>query len=165
MAYVEEFTTTVRLRRSGAQTPARNAQLERPARETLRAQIARLERQLGDAFSSAPTAFAPGGAASAVAGPRVLAVGELELVRDGLLTRLRESRTALGERAERESRRRELLERARLDPSRHRYLRIACSEVGQSGCGEWSVRPRLGLIGMLAGWWHVKLSSGCPLAG
>jgi hypothetical protein len=26
------------------------------------------------------------------------------------------------------------------------------------------VRPRLGLIGMLAGWWHVKLSSGCPLA-
>ena len=24
------------------------------------------------------------------------------------------------------------------------------------------VRPRLGLIGMLAGWWEVKLSSGCP---
>lgn len=29
--------------------------------------------------------------------------------------------------------------------------------------GVWQVRPRLGLIGMLAGWWHVKLSSGCPL--
>jgi hypothetical protein len=27
------------------------------------------------------------------------------------------------------------------------------------------VRPRLGLIGMLMGWWQVKLSSGCPLAG
>jgi hypothetical protein len=26
------------------------------------------------------------------------------------------------------------------------------------------VRPRLGLIGMLMGWWQVKLSSGCPLA-
>jgi hypothetical protein len=25
------------------------------------------------------------------------------------------------------------------------------------------VRPRLGLIGMLMGWWQVKLSSGCPL--
>ena len=24
--------------------------------------------------------------------------------------------------------------------------------------------PRLGLIGMLMGWWQVKLSSGCPLA-
>jgi hypothetical protein len=28
----------------------------------------------------------------------------------------------------------------------------------------WHVRPRLGLVGMLAGWWQVKLSSGCPLA-
>jgi hypothetical protein len=27
------------------------------------------------------------------------------------------------------------------------------------------VRPRLGLIGMLMGWWQVKLSSGCPLPG
>jgi hypothetical protein len=26
------------------------------------------------------------------------------------------------------------------------------------------VRPRLGLIGMLCGWWQVKLSSGCPLS-
>jgi hypothetical protein len=32
------------------------------------------------------------------------------------------------------------------------------------GCGVWQVRPRLGLIGMLMGWWQVKLSSGCPLA-
>ena len=28
----------------------------------------------------------------------------------------------------------------------------------------WYVKPRLGLIGMLMGWWEVKLSSGCPLA-
>jgi hypothetical protein len=26
------------------------------------------------------------------------------------------------------------------------------------------VRPRLGLIGMLMGWWRVVISSGCPLA-
>jgi hypothetical protein len=31
-------------------------------------------------------------------------------------------------------------------------------------CRTWHVRPRFGVIGMLAGWWHVKLSSGCPLA-
>ena len=35
---------------------------------------------------------------------------------------------------------------------------------GDGGCGVYQVRPRLGIIGMLAGWWHVKLSSGCPLA-
>jgi len=37
--------------------------------------------------------------------------------------------------------------------------------VGEPGCGVWQVRPRLGLIGMLMGWWQVKLSSGCPLPG
>jgi hypothetical protein len=37
------------------------------------------------------------------------------------------------------------------------------SDLGQGGCGVWQVRPRLGLIGMLAGWWQLKLSSGCPL--
>ena len=36
--------------------------------------------------------------------------------------------------------------------------------LGVPGCGEYRVVPRLGLIGMLAGWWHVKISSGCPLA-
>ena len=38
-------------------------------------------------------------------------------------------------------------------------------DLGEPGCGAWEVRPRLGLIGMLMGWWQVKLSSGCPLAG
>jgi hypothetical protein len=37
-------------------------------------------------------------------------------------------------------------------------------DAGERGCGVWEVRPRLGLIGMLAGWWQLKLSSGCPLA-
>jgi hypothetical protein len=36
-------------------------------------------------------------------------------------------------------------------------------ELGAGGCGVWRVRPRLGLVGMLMGWWQVKLSSGCPL--
>ena len=35
-------------------------------------------------------------------------------------------------------------------------------KIGEGGCGVWEVRPRLGLIGMLSGWWQVKLSSGCP---
>jgi hypothetical protein len=52
-----------------------------------------------------------------------------------------------------------------LEPARYRFVRIPNRDLGEGGCGEWQVRPRLGLIGMLAGWWQVKLSSGCPLAG
>ena len=52
----------------------------------------------------------------------------------------------------------------KLEPGRYKYVRLPVSDLGQGGCGVWEVRPRLGLIGMLAGWWQVKLSSGCPLA-
>jgi hypothetical protein len=56
------------------------------------------------------------------------------------------------------------LERILLDPAAHRFARVSCRDLGEPGCGVWQVRPRLGLIGMLMGWWQVKLSSGCPLA-
>jgi len=52
-----------------------------------------------------------------------------------------------------------------MGPAQHRFARISCRELGEPGCGVWQVRPRLGLIGMLMGWWQVKLSSGCPLPG
>lgn len=68
-------------------------------------------------------------------------------------------------RAAREARKRDELTLLLQDPSRHRYVRITRREVGEPGCGAWESKPRLGLIGMLAGWWHVKVSSGCPLAG
>ncbi|MHB1571699.1 MAG: hypothetical protein ACYC0H_21190, partial [Solirubrobacteraceae bacterium] len=58
---------------------------------------------------------------------------------------------------------RALLSRMLEDPAGHRLCRITCRELGEPGCGAWEVRPRLGLIGMLMGWWQVKLSSGCPL--
>ena len=51
-----------------------------------------------------------------------------------------------------------------LEPRKHTFTRLHREDIGQDGCGAYQVRPRLGLIGMLAGWWHVKLSSGCPLA-
>jgi hypothetical protein len=50
------------------------------------------------------------------------------------------------------------------DPAAHRFARVSREDLGETGCGGWEVRPRLGLIGMLAGWWHVVVSSGCPLA-
>ena len=56
------------------------------------------------------------------------------------------------------------LERMLLAPGKHRFETVSNKQLGEGGCGVWQVRPRLGLVGMLAGWGHVKLSSGCPLA-
>lgn len=137
---------------------------ERAARRTLRAQIARLERELSEAFV---TAFAMGGLEPArgyAALPRVLDLGELEEVRDELAARLHDARATIAQRADEQERKRALLERMLLDPGSYRFVRIYRSELGERGCGAWQVRPRLGLIGMLMGWWQVKLSSGCPLA-
>ena len=39
----------------------------------------------------------------------------------------------------------------KLEPGRYRFVRLPVSDLGQGGCGVWQVRPRLGLIGMLAG--------------
>ncbi len=138
---------------------------ERAARRSLRAQIDKLERELAEAFV---TAYPMGGLdeepARSCAAPRLLDLGELERVRDELAARVRTARATITERADRQAANRLRLERMLLDPGRHRFVRIANRDIGEPGCGVWYVRPRLGLIGMLMGWWQVKLSSGCPLA-
>jgi hypothetical protein len=141
---------------------------ERAARRSLREQISRLERELADAFV---TAFPMGGLpapAASISRPthaRLLDLGELEVVRDDLAQRLREARTAISQRADEIAEKRLVLERMLLRPADYKFVRIWCRELGESGCGAWQVRPRMGLIGMLMGWWQVKLSSGCPLPG
>jgi hypothetical protein len=139
---------------------------QRAARRNLREQIARLERQLADAFV---TAFPMGGLqpppAPLCAEPRILGLGELEVVRDELTQRLHAARATISRRADEQQEKRLLLERMLLEPGRYRFARISCEDLGEPGCGAWQVRPRLGLVGMLMGWWQVKLSSGCPLAG
>jgi hypothetical protein len=143
---------------------------ERLARRELRRQIAALEGKLSAAIV---TAF-PHGAVGAGApilparpgqpSPRVLGLGELEEVRDALAARLADATREIAALAERQARARVRLEWMLLEPGRHRFERVANAELGEGGCGVWQVRPRLGLIGMLMGWWQVKLSSGCPLA-
>jgi hypothetical protein len=136
----------------------------RAARAQLRGQIAVLEAQLSAALI---TAFPIGAVSTAVAGrggPRVLALGELEAVRDALADRVAAARAELEARGAAQEGKRVLLEKMLLEPGRYKFARIRQAELGEGGCGVWQVRPRLGLIGMLAGWWHVKLSSGCPLA-
>jgi len=150
---------------SGVRAPAAATVDERAARRALRGQIAALERQLADAFV---TAFPMGGLdqPSAVAAhPRLLDLGELEVVRDDLAQRLHQARVTIARRADEQAEKRLLLERMLLAPADHRFARVSCRELGEPGCGVWQVRPRLGLIGMLMGWWQVKLSSGCPLPG
>ena len=138
---------------------------ERAARRMLRAQIAKLERELAEAFV---TAYPMGGLdeapASSCAAPRLLDLGELERIRDELAARVRAARATITEEADRQAANRLQLERMLLEPGRYRFVRISSRDIGEPGCGVWQVRPRLGLIGMLMGWWQVKLSSGCPLA-
>ena len=144
--------------------PADLEQDELAARRSLRTQIARLEHELADAFV---TAYPMGGLAqrtsSAPRDPRLLDLGELERVRDELAERVSDARATIAEQATAQAANRLYLERILLEPDKHRFARISCRDPGEPGCGVWQVRPRLGLIGMLMGWWQVKLSSGCPL--
>jgi hypothetical protein len=150
--------------RSAAARIARGAIDESPARRTLRGQVAKLEHELASLTARTSPRDGIVWSIGAHAGPRLLGLGELERVRDDLAERLHATRAAHAARAEREARKRELLERMLLDPGHHRFVRVSRADVGEPGCGVWHVRPHLGLIGMLMGWWHVKLSSGCPLA-
>jgi len=130
---------------------------EAAARRDLREQIGRLERELGRALAAAFPRREPetgrGRSVSRAAGPRLLDLGELEAVRDELAARIAAlKRPPAAER----------LAAMRAEPAAHRWERVTSAELGEPGCRHWQVRPRLGLIGMLAGWWHVKLSSGCP---
>jgi len=138
---------------------------ERAARRNLRAQIAKLERDVAaHACAAFPdvelTSFAAGRA-----GPRLLTLGDLETVRDQLATRLAELRQSSVVVADRQEAKRLLIEQMLLEPGEYKWVRVQNADIGQPGCKSWHVRPRLGLIGMLAGWWHVKISSGCPLPG
>jgi hypothetical protein len=131
---------------------------ERAARRDLRDQIARLERELARSLADAFPRREPardGRSASARAGPRLLTLGQLECIRDELAGRIEALRSNRG--AER-------LEQMLLAPERHRWEKVTSADLGEPGCRVWQVRPRLGLIGMLMGWWRVKISSGCPLA-
>jgi hypothetical protein len=137
---------------------------ERPARASLRAQVARLERELSGIVAATfphvrPLARAEG---EPLAAPRLPTLGELERLRDELTVRVGRARAEAEGRAALAERSHALLEEMRREPSRHKLARVKVADLGEGRCGVWEVRPRLGLIGMLAGWWQVKLSSGCP---
>jgi hypothetical protein len=139
---------------------------ERLARAELRRQIGRLERELAGLFGEAFGRVEIGSEVAALSPePRVLGLGELERVRDDLATRIGGARLTLEERSRVETHNRELLRRMLADPAEFKWVRVSRHDVGEPGCGTWHSRPRLGPLGMLMGWWRVKVSSGCPLSG
>lgn len=145
---------------------------ERAARRALRAQVAKLERELSelvvDGFPHIPARADLRASDERDRPPRpgsacLPDLGLLERTRDELAGQLQTARRSCAERVELETRARELLERMKRDPRSYKFVRLPVRDLGEHGCGVWEVRPRMGLLGMLAGWWQVKLSSGCPL--
>jgi hypothetical protein len=136
---------------------------ERAARRTLREQVARLEREHAAIVAAAYPRLDPGPPAPTLAGPRLLSLGELERVRDDLAARTADLRAAVAAQQARQADARRELERMLSDPPGHRWCRLSNADLGLPGCTAYHVRPRAGLLGMLMGWWEVKVSSGCPL--
>jgi hypothetical protein len=135
------------------------------ARTSLRNQIARLERELSCVVAEGfPYLTAPRPAATQSGQhPHLLSFAELERLRDHMVGQLHELQRQADEHAKHVRHSRELLEQMKLEPARYKFTRLRVRDLGEGGCGVWKVQPRLGVIGMLAGWWQLKLSSGCPL--
>lgn len=136
---------------------------ERAARRALRTQIERLERDLAQLGADAwPRADMRWTVAGIRRRPRALDLGELERVRDALATRVEQGRAELAARHEREHAYRLLIADMLRAPERHRWRRVTNADIGEPGCHQWHVVPRWGIVGALANWWRVKISSGCP---
>ena len=136
---------------------------ERGARRSLLDQIERLESELASLFCSTFPRTGFDWRVPSRGGPRLLSLGELERLRDELAARLEDNRRMLSERTALEEQNRRLVEEMLLEPERHKWMRVGNADIGEPGCKHWHVVPRLGLLGMLMGWWRVRISSGCPL--
>jgi hypothetical protein len=137
---------------------------ERAARRSLLGQVAKLEKELSALFCATYPRTGFEWNVRSHGGPRLLGLAELERIRDQLAERLADNRALLSDRTYVESRNRRLIEEMMLAPEKHKWRRIGNEDIGEPGCKYWEVRPRLGLIGMMMGWWRVRISSGCPLA-
>ena len=135
---------------------------EAAARRSLRDQIAKLERELATLFTSAYPRRGLAWQVGSTGGPRLLDVGGLEALRDALAARLEDARRSLQDRAYVERKNRARIEAMLAEPARFKWVRISNEDIREPGCKFWHSRPRLGLVGMLMGWWRVRISSGCP---
>jgi hypothetical protein len=142
----------------------RTAPDERPARQSLLEQVARLERELVGLFCSTWPRQGFDWSVPDRGGARLLTLAELEQLRDRLAERACDARRSLSDRTYVEEGNRRLIEEMLLEPERHKWVRVGNEDIGDPGCKHWHVRPRWGVLGMLMNWWRVSISSGCPLA-
>ena len=160
--------SNVRGRRSAGQYPRNNASRfsqtvdEGAARRTLRDQIAKLERELAACSCPPIRAGCWTGRSAHPDGPRLLDVGDLETLRDQLAARVEDTRRELASRAASDQAGRGRIEALVADPGSHKWERVSNDDIGEPGCKYYHSTPRLGVVGMLMGWWRVKISSGCP---
>ena len=136
---------------------------EGAARRTLRDQIAKLERELATLFASARPREELDWQVSSPGGPRLLrrrrprgAARRARGARRGMRAASSppvpvRSRPAAAQ-----------IEALVADPGSHKWERVSNDDIGEPGCKYYHSTPRLGLVGMLMGWWRVKISSGCP---
>lgn len=132
------------------------------ARRSLRDQIAKLERELATLFTSAYPRRGIDWCVGGHGGPRLLGIVDLEVLRDDLAIRVSDAHATLRERHDAERANVLLIERMLERPASFKWVRVSAEDVGERGCKHWHCRPRLGIIGMMLGWWRVKISSGCP---
>src|SRR6476661_5187597 len=137
---------------------------ERAARADLRRQIAAMELALARLFGSAFPRKGIDFGVAGMGGPRLLSVDELERVQDSLAAPLQAVKGRLNDVAYVEEKNRELIEEMTVDPASHKWIRVYNEDIGEPGCKNWHSKPRWGPLGLLMGWWRVKISSGCPLA-
>lgn len=145
--------------------PLRAGVDEVAARKSLRVQVAKLEGELAGLFSSSYPRSGINWKVSAHGGPRILDLAQLETLRDELVDRVEDARAELAERNEIERGNVRLIERMLAEPAKYKWVQVSAQDVGERGCKYWHSRPRYGILGMLFGWWRVRISSGCPLAG
>ena len=134
-------------------------------RAILREQISRLEAELAehawhDRRGPPPKRPVGGGPVG-----RVASVDELERTRAELIERLQRLREEASRRGAGQQQARAHVERMLTDPDGHRWEIVSSEELGEPSCKSWRVVPRFGPLGAVMGWWRVKVSSGCPLAG
>ncbi|GBD45571.1 hypothetical protein HRbin41_00379 [bacterium HR41] len=149
---------------------SRTGRAEQAARHDLERQIARLEARYQSLVASAFPRFDVVASGSPEASPsapmpRLPDLATLERCRDELVARVERLERALACAHRREREMRKLRDEMLRDPRAHAGAVVTNRDCGERGCTTYRSEPRLGLLGLVFGWWRVKVSSGCPLSG
>ena len=135
---------------------------EMSARAQMRRQIERLEQKLSSLVTQGCQGDVSRCEKPSRGDARLIGLRELEEERDRLIVRLLAAEAEFAERCEARAGSRALLDAMIADPAAHKWIRVSNQDLGRPGCRHWHSTPRFGVLGMLFGWWRVKISSGCP---